>query len=654
MLWERVENIYHAALPLGGGERAAYVANACAGDASLYEKVCSLLAEDAGAADFLREPAAGLAWALLADERLAETLVVTEVSPRAPADLVGTKVASRYEVMDKLGEGGFGEVYKALDAHIMSRPVVIKVLKDAALSEEGEKRDWLLTKFRQEIEALSRIQDSGIVGIFDADTLPDGRPYLVMEFVKGSNLRDFIRKANKERGPERGLRLRDVAEIVRQVARTLTAAHDEDVVHRDLKPENVMVHRGAGGDLHVKVIDFGIAKVRNSLVASSTATGRFTAGTWLYMSPEQLNRKRVNAACDIYALGVIAYELVTGRPPFATTDPGLLRELQEAGVKVKPRDLNPELPEAAQESILKALSYFPAERHDKARDFGDELALALAEGEKLIRPVRTAPPDPEGPTLRPAGASTVPDKAQAARAEPEKAKAVGAASAIYPRLQRRLVIAAAVLVVMLGGYAGWRVFRPAEPQPQPRGDVAADAAPGRTLTYWLSMQRPRDAKPFDTIGERVFEPGSQFWFNVQTAQEGSLYLFAEGHDTTGPSELNTLFPTPKSGGGVARLAKGRIGPVTGAPLKFRGPSGIIYLWVIWAERPVPLLDEIVLKSYNTGGRVSDAEDQTKLRTFIAQHREPKPEVITDDQRFRVTLRGWGEIMVDVRKLEYQP
>jgi hypothetical protein len=168
------------------------------------------------------------------------------------------------------------------------------------------------------------------------------------------------------------------------------------------------------------------------------------------------------------------------------------------------------------------------------------------------------------------------------------------------------------------------------------------------------MQRPRDAKPFDTIGERVFESGSQFWFNVQTAQEGSLYLFAEGHDTTGPSELNTLFPTPKSGGGVARLAEGRIGPVTGAPLKFRGPSGIIYLWVIWAERPVPLLDAIVRRSYDTGGSVSDAEDQTKLRTLIEQHREPKPEVVADDQRFRVTIRGRGEVLVDMRKLEYQP
>lgn len=651
-LWERVEEIYHAALPLGAGERTAYVIDACAGDASLYEEVSTLLAADGGAADFLREPAAGLAWAFLADERLAETLVGVEGLPRPPADLVGTKVAGRYEVTAKLGEGGFGEVYKALDAHVMSRPVVIKVLKEEALLESGEKRDWLLIKFRQEIEALSRIRDAGIVGIFDADTLSDGRPYLVLEFVRGSNLRDFI--MSNGHGPERGLRLRDVAEIVRQIARTLTAAHAEDVIHRDLKPENIMVHRDAEGNLQVKVIDFGIAKVRNSLIASSTATGHIMAGTWLYMSPEQLNQKRINAASDIYALGVITYELVTGRPPFATADPGLLRELQVTGVKVKPRDLNPELSEAAQESILKALSYFPAERHLRARDFGDELAQALAVCEELARPTPSAPPDFARPTVRTSGAASVHEKAKAVRTVPETAKAGNAVSVLNARLRRRLIIAALILVAVLAVFKGWYAFRAVEPSPSPRGNVMADATPERTLTYWLSMQRPRDAKPFDTIGERVFEPGSQFWFNVQTAQEGSLYLFAEGHSTSGPSELNTLFPTPKSGGGIARLAKGRTGPVTEVPLKFRGTSGVIYLWIIWAERPVPLLNRIVLNSYNTGGNVSDANDQADLRTFIEHHRESKPEVVADDQRFRVTSRGFGEVMVDGRKLEYQP
>lgn len=646
-LWERVEDIYHAALPLGDDERTAYVADACTGDASLYEEVASLLAADAGAADFLREPAAGLAWTLLADEGLTGTLVATEAPPRAPADLIGTKVADRYEVTDKLGEGGFGEVYKALDAHVMSRPVVVKVLKDAALREEGEKRDWLLTKFRQEIEALSRIQDSGIVGIFDADTLPDGRPYLVMEFVRGSNLRDFIRKAQGGRGTEWGLSLRDVAEIVRQAAQTLTAAHDEGVVHRDLKPENIMVNRDAGDKLRVKVIDFGIAKVRNSLIASSTATGHFTAGTWLYMSPEQLNRKRVKAACDIYALGVIAYELVTGRPPFATTDPGLLRELQKAGVKLRPRDLNPALPEAAQQSILKALSYLPAERQEKARDFGEELALALSEGEELVRP---KPPDPESSTLRSPGADAVHEQAGPVSDAPAQAND---AAVPHMRLRRQLVVAALILAAVLAGLSGWLVFWKAD-SPPPRGDVTADAAPERVLTYWLSMQRPRDAQPFDTIGERVFEPGSQCWFNVQTAQPGALYLFAEGHDTNGPSELNTLFPTPKSNSGDALLAAGRVGTVTASPLKFRGTSGIIYLWVIWAERRVPLLDSIVLRSYGFGGSVIDPEDRTRLRTFIEQHREPRPEVIVGDQHFRVTLTGRGKALVDVRKLEYQP
>ena len=618
-LWERVEAIYHAALPLAADERAAYLAGACGGDAALLREVSTLLAADVGAEDFLREPAAGLAWALLSDDSFAETLADTEAMPHAPADLVGTKVAGRYEVTERLGEGGFGEVYKAFDANLMSRPVVVKVLKDAALREAGEKRAWLLTKFRQEIEALSRVQDPGVVSIFDADTLPDGRPYLVMEFVRGTNLRDHLRKF----GEGRGLPPRDVADIVGQAARTLTAAHDAEIVHRDLKPENVMVRRGAAGDLHVKVIDFGIAKVRNSLVAASVATQNFNPGTWLYMSPEQLNRKKVGPACDIYALGVIAYELLTGRPPFPAADPLLLRDMQREGVKVRPRDLNPELPVAAQESILKALSFLPADRHEKARDFGDELARALSEEPA---PLAAAP-------------------------TPGRRK-------FQPLSRRVFIIAAVVLLALLAGYAGLfanrKADRKAEPEPSPPGTVTEAAAPRRSLTYWLSMQRPRDAKPFDTIGERVFEPGSQFWFNVQTTQEGALYLFAEGHEAGVPSELNTLFPTPKSGQGSALVKQARIGRVTQNPLRFRGTSGTIYLWVIWAERPLPLIDDIVFRSYETGGRISNERDRAALRTFIEQHRKPRPEVLADDRLFRVTLRGSGETLVDVRRLEYQP
>ena len=322
--------------------------------------------------------------------------------PQFPAliDLVGKKVTERYDVTERLGGGGFGDVFKALDLKIMSRPVVIKVVKDEVLKRGGATRDWLMIKFQQEIEALSKIHDPGIVGIFDADKLPDGRPFLVMEFVEGSHLREFVKKAREGQETEQGLRLQDVGEIVRQVGRALSAAHERNIIHRDLKPENIMVRQTPSGDVQVKVIDFGVAKVMDSLVAPSGATSAFMVGSWRYMAPEQLQRKKVEAACDIYALGVIAYEVLTGHHPFPTRDPTLLQDLQAAGVKVKPSDLNPDLPETAQEIVLKALSYYPSERHKRARDFGDELSRALMFEEELTPVIASAPAPAQMSTLR--------------------------------------------------------------------------------------------------------------------------------------------------------------------------------------------------------------------------------------------------------------
>lgn len=137
-----------------------------------------------------------------------------------------------------------------------------------------------------------------------------------------------------------------------------------------------MIQSVDGGSERIKVIDFGIAKVQSSLIAPTTATGMF-AGTILYMSPEQLLGEKVTAASDIYALGVITYEMVTGRRPFNPETPFQMLEMQRAGIKIRPRDLRPALPEAAQDVILKALRFNARERYQKAIDFAEEFRKAL-------------------------------------------------------------------------------------------------------------------------------------------------------------------------------------------------------------------------------------------------------------------------------------
>ena len=277
---------------------------------------------------------------------------------------VGAVLKGRYLIEKELGRGGIGVVYLGHDQQLLSRPVVIKVLLD-----KSYQNDWLRKKFRLEVEALARIDHPNVVGVFDAGEMSDGKLYLVMQFVAGADLRSAMKVE--------GMDFERVAHIIRQTGQAISAAHDKGVYHRDLKPENIMLNSLGEGEEQVKIIDFGIASVKNSQVVTHTETSS-VAGTIAYMAPEQLMGKP-SASSDVYALGVISYEMLTGRRPFNPDSPYQLLEMQRGGVKVNPVDLRPSLAEAAQHVILKSLSFDPQDRYSRARDFGEELARALSD-----------------------------------------------------------------------------------------------------------------------------------------------------------------------------------------------------------------------------------------------------------------------------------
>jgi class 3 adenylate cyclase/tRNA A-37 threonylcarbamoyl transferase component Bud32 len=273
------------------------------------------------------------------------------------ATCVGDLLSGRYRVERELGSGGFGTVYLAHDEKLVSKPVVVKVLNHLTADA------WALRKFRQEIEALARIDHPGVVAVFDEGQTDQGAPFLVMQFVDGATLRRLIKPG--------GMSLRTAAAIVRQIGSALGAAHAKGVYHRDLKPENIMV-QSPESEPRVKLIDFGIAGIKDSLFAGDQSTR--IAGTYRYMPPEQLEGNVV-AESDIYAFGAIAYEMLTGQS--AVKSPLELVAMKAGGLKVKPRDLRPELPIAAQNVILKALAFEISERYTSAHDMGDQLADAL-------------------------------------------------------------------------------------------------------------------------------------------------------------------------------------------------------------------------------------------------------------------------------------
>jgi len=289
------------------------------------------------------------------DEFVTDAIMATD-------SIVQDSLKGRYQLVRELGRGGFGVTYLAIDTEVASRKVVVKILRKRR-SEDA----WSLKKFKGEMEALARIDHPGVVAVVDFGHLEDERPFLVMQYVAGTSLRALIQPG--------GMPLERMADIVRQAARALTAAHEVGVCHRDLKPENIMVQTRSGEE-QVKLIDFGIASIKDS---DTEPTPTKIAGTGLYMAPEQFWGES-SPASDIYQLGVVAYEMATGIVPFGKSAADGLPQQKMKALRVPPKELRPDLPAAAQDAILRAISPDPCERYPRARDFGDALAAALLGG----------------------------------------------------------------------------------------------------------------------------------------------------------------------------------------------------------------------------------------------------------------------------------
>ncbi len=286
-----------------------------------------------------------------------------------------TKLNERYEVERELGRGGFGVAYLARDIRFNRRSVVIKVLLEADAS--------FRTMFERETGALASINHPHVVRVYDYGSTPEGQPFIVMQYIEGTTLRVAMR--GQAMAPERAAR------IISQLGSALSAVHGAGVVHRDVKPENVMLQPSYDDEFAI-LIDFGIAKVD---VAREGRSERETlAGTPVYMAPEQRRGNPVPAS-DIWALGVVAYELVTGQRPFSAVDLAMPKD-----APVEPRTLCPALPKVAQAVILKALSYEPAQRYTHAHEMGQAFLRAVLEGDPPVpHPLSDPPPpDSESPT----------------------------------------------------------------------------------------------------------------------------------------------------------------------------------------------------------------------------------------------------------------
>jgi tRNA A-37 threonylcarbamoyl transferase component Bud32 len=287
----------------------------------------------------------------------------TPLAPRGEEVLLGTTIGA-YRVARLLGVGGMGRVYKGVHPAIGSR-VAIKVL-----SRECTDRRELVDRFFAEAKAVNLIRHESIVNVLDLATLPDGRPYIIMEYLDGAPLASIIEHAVQTRSP---LPLGGLARLAVEVLDALAAAHAKGIVHRDLKPDNIYVTPSG----RPKVLDFGIAKLSDLNAGSATRTGSLL-GTPHYMAPEQAAGKPVDLRADVYAIGVILFEAATGQKPFLAES---LFELLRKHVEVPPpppRGLRPDLPVEVESVILTALAKAPEHRFASAQAMSMALQHATA------------------------------------------------------------------------------------------------------------------------------------------------------------------------------------------------------------------------------------------------------------------------------------
>jgi len=369
--WEKLKEIFHAAIALPPGERATYLDNACDGDLSLRTSVQSLLDSHDQPTNFLDQPA----------YQAAANILTEENKFRA-----GQTVA-HYKLLSLIGEGGMGQVYLAEDTKLHRR-VSLKFLSHS-FADDAQR----LLRFEQEALAISALNHPNTLTIHEISEI-DGQRFIATEFIDGQTLRGRLSSR---------LSINDAVEIAVQVATALVAAHRVKIVHRDIKPENIMIRNEDG---LVKVLDFGLAKTQgprsnaladsklNTMLRVNTAPG-VVMGTVSYMSPEQARGEAVDERTDIWSLGVVLYEMIAGCAPFvAATSSEILSDILSQAAAPPLERYAPQCPDELQKIVERALRKNKQERYQTAKEILDDLKNLKQSLEIRDRFGRSTSPEP--------------------------------------------------------------------------------------------------------------------------------------------------------------------------------------------------------------------------------------------------------------------
>jgi len=610
--WQQVSRIFKSAIELDGEARAAYVAGQCGADNSLRAEVEKLLDShrQASSANFMKGVAAEYVASLLVDDKDAE--------PEQRTLIKGQQFGS-YVILDSLGVGGMGEVYLARDSRL-DRTVALKVL-----SPDISRDQRRMQRFRQEAKVASSLNQPNILTVYEFGEV-DGLTFIATEFIDGETLREYLHKKK--------LKLAEILDITIQVLAALDAAHEARIVHRDIKPENVMIRRR---DRVVKVLDFGLAKVTEkrasmlSVEESEAATEFKTApgiimGTINYMSPEQAQAGQIDERTDIWSTGVMIYEMVAGKMPFSgATSSHTIVQILEKDPPLLTRVA--QVPAELERIVMKAMAKSPDERYQTAKDMLIDLRALRKRLDVEAEIGRTSSPTTPS-------AVVINETAQ------------------RPQKTRILVIALIGMAVVTAAIFGINIWRSRN---NPTVNTATVPAAERTLTYWITVQKFKDNKPyqdpFTLAGEINFEANYQIRLNVRSPQAGHLYIFNEGPASAQP-EFVVLFPSSTANRGSSSLAASQLVQIPEQSwFKFDTQQGVEKVWLVFSQDGEAALEMAkAFASSQTGGLITDPDLNNTVHNFLSSNSAAKPEVEKGDRL--TTLKSTGKLLVWPIKLEH--
>ncbi len=600
---KQIEEIFLSAVEMKPAEWKSFLIEKCGDDEELHREVDSLLALEKTQADsFLDSPPEALAAEMFAARESQASLIDKEIG--------------HYKIQKLLGKGGMGEVYLAEDTRL-NRKVALKFLSILVREDEN-----VIRRFNQEAFSASALNHPNILTIYEFDTVGN-HCFLATEYIEGKTLREAILHEK--------FSLLEALNIAEQIVSALSAAHKENIIHRDIKPENIMLRK----DGFVKILDFGLAKLtekQGSVDKFDSQTKQITLtktgaimGTTAYMSPEQVRGKaNIDSRTDIWSLGVVLFEMLTRKVPFAGETSGdtiasiLKNELPNLSDHII------ECPAELNRIIEKTLAKNAEDRYQQTQDLLADIKSLKAKLEFEAELERSNPAN----ELRKSFAETkLPVSSH--QTQPNVYKTVEIKT-VKPNYAFIFVSIIAFLLISVT-IAGFYILKfndsngAIESNTPVNSSVAANSAevmPTLELDYSLIVQSFTDGRyknPFSLTGEMLFRNKDRIRLRIKSPQNGHLYILNESpKDADGKTSFNILFPSPTTNNGNSKLAaEQEIQIPEQSWFQLDDKEGTELIWMIWSKNEIDKFESAKqFANPHYRGKVSDLELSDFIGLFL--------------------------------------